>query len=258
MSKLKRQVLERSSGFCIYCGGISPATTVDHMPPIVLFRAKDRPKGLEFASCADCNRGAAHSDLVAALFGRAYPNLSPDEADEMKAILKGVSNNIPGLLAEMMPSVHERMQAARKIGISPSEHKFIKMDGPIAMRHLRSFGARFGSAMHFHHTGFAIPAAGGVSVRIYSNINLIAGDVPDELFAILPQPETLRAGRKNVDAQFKYAARAADTKGMTISFASFRLSFGIMAAAVDDVQKLADLDLPAAAGAFRPGHLKQL
>jgi hypothetical protein len=51
--------------WCIYCG--APADSVEHMPPIIMFRGRQRPKGLEFPSCLACNNGTSHSDLVASL-----------------------------------------------------------------------------------------------------------------------------------------------------------------------------------------------
>jgi hypothetical protein len=54
---------------CIYCAQRSQ--TVEHMPPVIMFTRKQRPKGLEFASCEACNGGTKHADLVAAYIGRS-------------------------------------------------------------------------------------------------------------------------------------------------------------------------------------------
>jgi hypothetical protein len=51
---------------CIYCGGVVRATTIDHMPPRIMFYGKRHPKGLEFASCQKCNEGTKYAGLVAA------------------------------------------------------------------------------------------------------------------------------------------------------------------------------------------------
>jgi hypothetical protein len=37
--------------WCVYCGGDVPATTVDHVPSIIMFAQRQRPKGLAFGSC---------------------------------------------------------------------------------------------------------------------------------------------------------------------------------------------------------------
>src|ERR1700730_15593518 len=88
--------------FCVYCGGSILATTVDHVPPIGMFRSRRRPKGLEFASCLPCNGGTRLADLVAALLCRAYPDSNgANEKEELERLLSSVNNNVPGLLQEM-------------------------------------------------------------------------------------------------------------------------------------------------------------
>jgi len=75
-----------SSPWCIYCGGSQPADTIEHMPPVMMFIRKQRPKGLEFPSCRECNNGTSKSDLVASLLGRlsVHPS-ADDEAAETRS-----------------------------------------------------------------------------------------------------------------------------------------------------------------------------
>jgi len=72
-----------------------PATTADHVPPIIMFAPRRRPEDLEFGSCEPCNGGTKHADRVAAMVGRSMPDAKKMEAGlaEMK--------NVPGLLEEM-------------------------------------------------------------------------------------------------------------------------------------------------------------
>ena len=74
-SRKHAKVLQRCQR-CIYCGGLNLASTIDHMPPRVFFRLSQRPKGLEFPACIDCNRGTSKADLVAAFFARSFPGIS--------------------------------------------------------------------------------------------------------------------------------------------------------------------------------------
>jgi hypothetical protein len=64
--------------YWIYCGGEVPAVSIDHVPPRAMFRGRRRPKGLEFASCKNCNDGTGRADLVAALLS----SVAPDARDE--------------------------------------------------------------------------------------------------------------------------------------------------------------------------------
>ena len=104
-AKLKRQahaaILAHHSG-CIYCAGKNAATTIEHMPPIAVFEGKQRPKGFEFPACGPCNNGTGHSDLVAALLARIWPDaVSEIQKKDLKKLLGAVANNIRQLLSEM-------------------------------------------------------------------------------------------------------------------------------------------------------------
>src|SRR5205823_1097559 len=76
------KLLASHPGF-IYCAGASPAATVDQMPPIMMFDQWQRPKGLEFPACKECNNGTSLTDSVASLLGRVYPDChrSPSRVD---------------------------------------------------------------------------------------------------------------------------------------------------------------------------------
>jgi hypothetical protein len=254
----RAEIFRKSGGMCIYCGGGTAATTVDHMPPRSMFDRKDRPAGLEFASCEACNRGARLADLVCALLGRIFPDAQePDALEEVNNYLRAVKNNVPGLLEEMaVPAAREKHELKR-LGLSRDQGGLLRVGGPIALRHLEVFGARLGMAMHFEQTGHIIPAEGGVYVRIYSNVDLAEGKIPDTIFDILPQPRTLAQGKKNVEQQFSYGVRATDDERMTMSFASFRLSFAALSFASMNLGAFrSGDDLPPEAVPFRPGALQ--
>jgi hypothetical protein len=97
-----------SSPLCIYCGG--NADTVEHVPLVMMFIQKQRPKGLQFPSCRECNNGTSKSDLAASLVGRLSVEPSAeDEAEEFEKLLRSARNNVPGLLEEMhiVPAVQK-------------------------------------------------------------------------------------------------------------------------------------------------------
>ena len=55
-SRSRREVLDREAR-CIYCPG--PAETWEHMPPVGMFRDRQRPGGMEYGACKSCNEGRA-------------------------------------------------------------------------------------------------------------------------------------------------------------------------------------------------------
>ena len=139
---------------CIYCAGANRATTVEHMPPIAMFDSRWRPKGLEFPTCKECNHGTRLTDLVASLLGRVYPDSETDPSrKELKNLLSAVSNNVPGLLEEMLVDEAELYKAQRDIPNMPPGASVLRANGPILTRHMRTFGAKFGLALHFELTG---------------------------------------------------------------------------------------------------------
>ena len=225
-------VYAKNNGRCIYCAGLREANTIDHMPPISMFTNRSRPQGLEFPSCVECNHGARRADLVAALVGRVYPDPPDGEDAEAQSLMSAIARHIPGLLPEMRaPRASEKLMM-RRLGVT--EGGALRLSGPLVDAHLRSFAARLGFAMHFEVTGKMIPPTGGVSVRIYSNVDMMSGDLPQEALAHLPASATLRQGSKNVDDQFQYAVLKTDTRTMSMSFASFRRSFAILAISTEN------------------------
>jgi hypothetical protein len=257
VNKHQRAVYAKSGGKCIYCGGAKDASTIDHMPPRIMFSLKRRPAGLEFASCAKCNHSANLADQLCALIGRIYPDPSTDDGiREIQSLFEAVGNNIPGAIQEMIVSRSRQRRKRTELGLTDVEGGFLDISGPIVASYMQSFGARLGLAMHFHNTGLIVPPEGGVLVRVYSNVDLLRGNVPSELFKILPEPETLVAGKWTVEDQFRFGTRATDERGMSMSFATFRDSFAVLAACAADS---ATLTMPGIADdvvRFRPGQLE--
>jgi hypothetical protein len=82
-SRLKNRKLLRflaAGERCIYCP--NPAETVEHMPPVGMFRGKQRPGAMEFPSCKMCNEGTRGADAVAQFMARLHPD---DRADDWHA-----------------------------------------------------------------------------------------------------------------------------------------------------------------------------
>jgi hypothetical protein len=172
---------------CIYCAGANPATTVEHMPPIAMFDRRQRPKGLEFPTCAECNHGTSQTDLVASLFGRVYPDSENDTGrSELKKLLSAVDNNVPGLIDEMLEDEMGQIRARQIIPNMPPGSTLLRAKGPILTRHMRTFGAKFGLALHFEAHSSFVPQEGGVQPMYFTNVNAALGELPMEIINRLP------------------------------------------------------------------------
>jgi hypothetical protein len=199
-----------------------------------MFRGKQRPKGLEFPSCRACNNGTSKSDLVASLLGRVSPDATTKlESEEFRKLLSAISNNVPGLLEEMQIDEAGQRLARRELPIEAGGG-VLKADGPLATHHMGVFAAKLGFALHFEATGSAIPTNGGVQPRWFSNAQAAVGQIPSELFQILPSPRTLQQGAREVSDQFQYAWVVSPGWRHSLFYAVFRQSFAVAAVSALD------------------------
>jgi hypothetical protein len=199
--------------WCIYCGGVQPADTIEHMPPIAMFYDRQRPKKLEFPTRRECNNGTRLSDTVASLLARAYPDAPTP--DDLERLLRGVRNNIPGLIEEMMSK--------------PARAGDLRVNGPILTKHIDVFGAKLGLALHFEAHGLPVSPVGGVQTMFFTNKSALKGELPEELIQLMPAPRTLKQGKREVGDQFKYSWALTDEKRHSAFYATFRQSFAIAA-----------------------------
>jgi hypothetical protein len=236
-AKIKRRahaaMLERHP-FCIYCGG-KDEITVEHMPPIQMFRLRQRPNGLVFPACRECNNGTSHSDLVAALMGRMYPDAEAEGAKkEIKKLMEAVGNNVPGLLEEMMVDEADEMQLRLKVPHMPVGGRLLRANGPIMTQHMLTFGAKLGFALHFEAHGTPVPVNGGVQPMYFTNVSAARGELPMGIIEMLPAPITLRQGVREVGRQFSYSWRVTEEERHSIFYAVFNDAFSIAAVTAFD------------------------
>ncbi|MBA2400765.1 MAG: hypothetical protein H0V72_19085 [Bradyrhizobium sp.] len=212
---------------CIYCAGANGATTIEHMPPIQIFFGRHRPRGLEFPACVGCNKQTGHSDLVAAMLARSLtePEGAASRVPEFEKVLSAVANNVPGLLEEMKVFRAAEKLARKRHGLADDMHP-LRVDGPILSRHILTFAAKLGFALHFETTGAVIPPGGGVMVMWFTNLQAMRGDIPQGLLDLLPAPKSLHQGRMNVGSQFQYST-AVGEHGHMLYYATFNNSFAV-------------------------------
>jgi hypothetical protein len=199
------------------------------MPPIMMFDQRHRPKGLEFPACKECNAGTSLTDLVASLLGRVYPDSRNDpNKKELKKLLAAVRNNVPGLLQEMMVDEARQIQARRDIPNGPPGG-FLRANGPILTKHMDTFGAKLGLALHFETHGTFVPQEGGVQPMYFTNVSAARGELPMEIINRLPPAQTLRQGRRDVLDQFTYSFLLTEERRHSVFYAVFRQSFAVAA-----------------------------
>lgn len=255
LTRLQR--MQAKQPWCIYCGGGTLGVNVDHMPPVGAFDLRQRWAGMEYLSCEACRLGTEKMDLVAGLFARLYSTGPATEAvkAEIRAYFKGVDNNAPDVLKEMVVERDLRGTDRDSPGALPEAAAIFSV-GPIADAYLSAFGARVALALHYELTHEILPDSGGVFVHWMSNNVIAKNEVPDAFLAMLGSPQTLKQGRKTLADQFFYQSLAEDGGARSAHFAAFRVSFAVQAFVVRDFNEMKHIvaDLPAKI--FRPGFLK--
>ena len=263
-AKRKRELHRelRSGAYpCIYCGGNTPGTTVDHMPPRIIFDNRQRPNDLVFPSCHECQTASKSAEQLSGLMSR-IKGLSDEDRDpeELRRLVRAVDNNFPGLFDEMLPTQRQR----RRAQALALEHGFtggaLNADGPIVTKNMNAFAAKLGLALHYHVTGgllggVIVPPDGVVAVRWFSNVDALEGKIPSSLLEVLGEPETLRQGRLHTAGQFEYAWAVTDDREHSAHFATFRFSFAVSALVSSNA---ANFDVAPQKNCFRPGFLKRL
>jgi len=221
-ARLKRRRLAdilKDEPICIYCG--SPATTLDHMPPITLFNNRDRPKGMEFPACELCNGGTKRTEQVVAMLCRAMCEpTGVTTAPDAKAIMQAVKNNDLKTYLEFRPSAEQLVRAS---SVYPRGGPI--NIGPRCRAHMRVFLSKLGMALYRQVVGRRLPSTGGVRSLWYSNFQALSKSFPGEALIGLPRFEALAQGRKTTDGQFEYTWQTTDTGRLFRFVVVFRFSF---------------------------------
>lgn len=229
-------LLERHPG-CIYCAGEARANTIEHMPPAIMFRGKQRPKGLEFPACAPCNHGTSQADLVASFIGRLDPDAGDEQGQkDLQKLLTSITNNIPGLLPEMKFGRAGQKLALRQLQLPsvPPGSEIMRVNGPLVASHMTIFAAKLGFALHFEKFGRPVPAEGAVQPMWFTNVQKMADELPTAILNMLPPMQTLQQGRKEVGNQFQYSSLPTAEGRHSVFWGAFRSAFYIMAVTAID------------------------
>lgn len=165
-AKLKRQRKEErrvrlllEHPWCCFCGGTTPAKTVDHVPARICFRRKEPPEGYEFSACEACNAAAKASEQVVAMYIRLLDhdgdNLDPED---IRRLVRGVGNNLPGTLPARVWEAGEVRRTLRERGVRLERGKFLEevpvmTVPPVAQPHFDLFGRKLLYALHYRVTG---------------------------------------------------------------------------------------------------------
>jgi len=219
LKKATHQEIRAKEPRCIYCE--HAVETIDHMPPICMFRERQRPSGMEYGSCQSCNGGARGSDVVAAVFALLHPDYGPGswQAAHVRKLISALDQFAPGVREELSaPGKSNPLLLRRPSGLL-KEAVQVHADGPRTTAYLKTFGVRLAMALYREHVGEALPLDGAVWCQFALNAGMRQEHL-DARISILPAHETLKQGRKQVGEQFAYRYNS-DERSVVAAVAQF-------------------------------------
>ena len=237
MSKIRRQKFFILNPNCVFCGGITPATTIEHCPPKSMFDNKEWPEGFEFSSCSICNQGTSDQDLIVAWMARIdFTNQSSEIDKRTEGLLKLVKNQHPKMLRRMLPSAIEARQTNRQLGITPPQGKTHAETGVINITPemtdaIHTFSKKLAKGIYFMHTGKIFPNDGCLMLGWFTNVEFVksSGFIPFDVIKDLAGtiPSVVRNG-KSLDNRFNYKLSISENSDLFVLQAMFGNSFGLV------------------------------
>ena len=212
---------------CVYCGGHVRAAEPDHMPPRILFYAKDRPNDLIFPSCRACNQGSKDLDSIVAWLSRIYPDPPVEHQEENRQLTFAIKRNYPEVHSALYPPADpQRIVERRSASVPPGSSHMINLHDDYILRAVRLFGTKLGLGLHWLVTGRIVPLEGRVVTLWFTNFNLFANEIPSLIYRFFTSPKTLSQGLKHVRDQFEFESTIdQNDAGISAHVATFRGAF---------------------------------
>lgn len=250
-SRQRKDAFKAAHPFCIFCGGTTEATTIEHCPPRAMFQNREWPEGFEFPACSGCNHGSADDDLIVAFIARTDPFNDAGNMDgRMPAILGSVHQKFPGLLRKMMPSPIAARRMNRHFGITPPIGGTNQETGAVHVteemdRAVEVFSAKLVKAIYYLQTNTPIPPGSRLALCWFTNAELMTNEGRYPIFDLLEQlngvaPE-LRRAKSFLNDQFSYKASMSEERELIVVQAKFGQGFGLVVLASTIAEKLDDI-----------------
>jgi hypothetical protein len=237
MARARKDAFKQEHPNCIFCGGSTPMTTIEHCPPRAMFQNRVWPEGFEFAACDKCNHGSADDDLIVAMLARIDPfeGASRDDGKFVK-LISSVHQQHPNLLHEMFPSPNEARRINEKLGLRPPSGGTQQDTGIAKIPERMSsavgvFASKLAKAIYYQSTGEIFPRNGELGFKWAANADLVATgryrifDAFSEISGIAPR---LKRGQTLLNDQFEYKFSMSDTNDLFAIQARFGAGFALI------------------------------
>ncbi len=233
---------------CVYCGGGTLATTVDHCPPRGIFLERNWPEGFVFPACAACNSGSRDEESLIAFMVRLNSTLNAEEDELFKRHVDRLARTHPEELQYLATAgASTKRRIARHIGVSPPPGSTYA-ELPLARlperwkEVMRSFGEKLTKAVHFHELGRICPTSCHVIVEIRSNALDMASPLSEDLVSTMGRTHEIKRTKVDISDQFSYLTKRAGDGSVAMYVFSFNQSFSLMCFYADNRILLRDVE----------------
>lgn len=252
-AKQRTQSILRASPACIFCGGRSRATTVDHQPARALFDRRDWPEGYAFPACEPCNQRSKDAEHKLAVLVRVDTEAQDDpiRRSEFRKFVVGMRNNFPGLLKPLSANEKRRVLKAegitRPAGTALADMHMAGIQADAAEDLFDIVITKLLKALHWKHTGNIVRWDEGIKSNWYSNayFDVFRHSKEAEFYIGLPAFPPIIRSRRDLSDQFAYRF-GKDPQGELSAFLiAFRNSFivtGIVAQSDELLQEIRRLN----------------
>jgi hypothetical protein len=221
------------SPVCIFCGGDTPATTVDHQPARALFDRREWPEEYAFTACEPCNRSSKDAEHKLALLVRINSEREDDPVrrKEFGKYLIGMRNNFPGLLKPLSTNENRRFLKSegltRPPGMALSDIHAAGIQAEAAEELFETAIDKLLRALHWKHTGNIVRRPEGVKAAWYTNayFNSFSQSEEASFYTNLPACPPIVRNRRDLSDQFAYRYGKDDSGEISAFLIQFRNSF---------------------------------
>jgi hypothetical protein len=223
-----------------------------------MFRDRRRPKGMEFAACAECNNGTRAADALAAMVARMSTDLAIWKGKEFRKLVGTAEQLAPKALDEIRDARMTQRFARNTDGLLRPVYN-VDVEGPALKTQMAVFATKLGMAAFRNQIGRALPMDGLVWTHWVFNGGMTE-DKLDAMTSIMPMGGTLSQGKFEVSDQFYYRFNS-DGKSTIALTAGFHETLWMMAIASCEqeiVEGLLKDDRLHPSATVRPGGLRDL
>ena len=209
---------------CIFCGGHRLAQGIEHAPPKIIFKNKQRAKGFEFPACDRCNGGSSRIDQLFALLALSQApealSRTTKPSDYDHKVINGTANNSPFLYQNTKPVLSQdrfgKLTPAHQIELRPE----VSSQAAIWV-------AKQTLALWYEHTGQIASHRAIIEVDIFTNARMPEKDIIAAIRSIRTSG-SLGAPGETTSKQFCYKIDFDCEKKWAAVFARYHSGFGFM------------------------------